>query len=208
MCNHYRAAISKLNLQHEVYGFEEFSHTKLDIFPDRMAPILRLHDGAPTWETARWGFPPPPHVSGAAPVTNTRNLTSAYWRPFLGPHHRCLVPFERFAEYEPAREDGGRRREVWFRVTDGRPAAFAGVWCDWQGRRGTKKEPVDGRHLLFSFLTCAPGDLVRPYHPKAQPVVLIGRQAMEHWLTAPAAEVPEVAQAVEDGEIELVGEEG
>ncbi len=203
MCNHYRAAVAKLGLSDEVFGFDPFSQTKLDIFPDRLAPIVRRVEGKPTWMPARWGFPPPPTVTSKAPVTNTRNLSSAYWRPFLGPAHRCLVPFEAFAEYEPVRADGGRRREVWFRVTGGRPAALAGVWCEWEGRRGTVKDPVDGRHLLFSFLTCQPGDLIRPYHEKAQPVVLIGRQAMEYWLDAPSSEVPGLARAAEDGELEL-----
>jgi putative SOS response-associated peptidase YedK len=51
-------------------------------------------------------------------------------------------------------------------------AAFAGIWRPWTGVRGTKADPVEGEHLLYSFLTSEPKDVVGPIHPKAMPVIL------------------------------------
>jgi hypothetical protein len=30
---------------------------------------------------------------------------------------------------------------------------FAGIWREWEGDRGTKTNPLPGKHLVFSFLT-------------------------------------------------------
>ena len=31
--------------------------------------------------------------------------------------------------------------------------AFAGIWCNWHAVRGTKKNPEEGEHRLYGFLT-------------------------------------------------------
>jgi putative SOS response-associated peptidase YedK len=74
----------------------------------------------------------------------------------------------------------------WFALGDDRPLfAFAGIWRPWTGTRGTKAAPVEGEHLLFSFLTTEPNDVVRPIHAKAMPVILTEPREFEAWLTAP-----------------------
>lgn len=199
MCNRYRAAIRKLGLGNEVFGFEEFSETDIEIFPDRPAPIVRMIDGIPTWRRMRWGLPAP---QGDQPITNVRNLASPWWQRWLGPANRCLVPFDRFAEYGPGPSP---RKLVWFRVTEDQPVAFAGIWRGWEGTRGPKSAPVTGYHDLFAFLTTEPNDLVGGVHEKAMPVILIGAQAMRDWLTAPASAVPALAAAIESEAMEIVG---
>lgn len=57
MCNHYRNDIRKLGLSREIYGFGEFSELPLDIYPNRLAPVIVLEDGAPIWRVMRCGFP-------------------------------------------------------------------------------------------------------------------------------------------------------
>src|SRR5215208_2640142 len=53
------------------------------VYPDTMAPIIRLDDnGARDLTMMRWGFPPPPK-GGPRPVTNVRNTKSSYWRNWL-----------------------------------------------------------------------------------------------------------------------------
>ena len=69
---------------------------------------------------------------------------------------------------------------------------FAGIWRSWSGDYGSKKEPNEGKHLLFSFLTTEPNDVVRPVHAKAMPVVLIGNEAQQEWLSAPAERIAEI----------------
>src|SRR5579862_2541272 len=56
------------------------------IFPNRMAPIVRVGaDGVRELLMARWGFPPP-EIPGSKPknpyLTNVRNTDSRYWRTY------------------------------------------------------------------------------------------------------------------------------
>ena len=47
------------------------------------------------------------------------------------------------------------------------------------------RKPIQGEHLLFSFLTTDANDVVRPIHAKAMPVMLTEPEEFEQWLTAP-----------------------
>ena len=50
------------------------------IFPDQMAPIVRVTpDGERELVMARWGMPGPPQFGGQT-VTNIRNVKSPHWR--------------------------------------------------------------------------------------------------------------------------------
>ncbi len=160
------------------------------IFPDNPAPIIRTGgDGMLELAMARWGMPSPPSIAGP-PITNIRNLASPHWQAWSGPAHRCLVPFTSFSEYAPEPDPGtGRRDIVWFARDEARSlAVFAGLWCRWTGRRGTRAAPVDGQHELFGFLTCAPNAVVEPIHPKAMPVILTTAEERDAWLRAPWSE--------------------
>lgn len=44
-------------------------------------------------------------------ATNIRNVNSAHWKRWLGPEHRCLVPFTSFSEYDAI---DGKKVPVWF----------------------------------------------------------------------------------------------
>lgn len=154
------------------------------IFPDQLAPVIRQdRDGARTMLNMRWGFPPPPNL-GTRPVTNIRNVASPYWRGWLKPEYRCVVPATSFCEYT----DSTPKVPHWFALgPDREPFAFAGIWRPWTGTRGTKVAPEQGEHLLFAFLTTDANATVRPVHAKAMPVILTG-EACDTWLTAPAAD--------------------
>jgi putative SOS response-associated peptidase YedK len=146
------------------------------IFPDQMAPVVHADgNGGRTLEMMRWGFPPPPGGAGQ-PVTNIRNVASAYWRPWLTPRWRCLVPASSFCEYT----DSAPKLPHWFGLDGDRSVfAFAGLWRPWSGlRKGETKE-----HRLFAFLTTEPNALVRPIHARAMPVIL-GEAEWDRWLAA------------------------
>ena len=158
------------------------------IFPDQLAPVVRLNgEGERAIEMMRWGFPPPPNVAGRS-VTNVRNTSSSYWRGWLKPAYRCLVPAISFCEYQD-----GSKVPTWFALGPDRPLfAFAGIWRPWTGVKGTKAErqaliDLTGsdvqEHFLFAFLTADPNDLVRPVHAKAMPVMLTGEDC-DTWLEA------------------------
>ena len=76
------------------------------IFPDALAPVVRTaKDGVRELAMMRWGFPPPPNL-GSRPVTNVRNTNSGYWRGWLKPEYRCLVPVTSFCEYNARHRAG------------------------------------------------------------------------------------------------------
>ena len=132
-----------------------------DIFPDQMAPAIRNTPGGREL-TMRLGFPPPPGVPGRA-VTNIRNTGSGYWRAWMQPANRCLVPVTSFCEYAP----GKPAVPHWFALGQDRPLfAFAGLWRPWRGTRGTKADPAEGEHELFAFLTCESSAVVAPIPPQ------------------------------------------
>lgn len=185
MCTHYRSQHGP-DMIRTVFGAflnGPASNAGADVFPDRIAPVVRLEGGQRVIIDMRWGFPSPPAISGP-PVVNVRNVSSSYWRPWLKPEYRCLVPFTAFSEWEDTKP---KKTQRWFALGEDEPmTAFAGIWRPWSGVRGTKKDPIEGDHLLFSFLTCEPNDVVRPIHPKAMPVVLTDQGEWEAWLSAPA----------------------
>jgi hypothetical protein len=75
---------------------------------------------------------------------------------------------------------------VWFALNDDRPlAAFAGIWTEFKGDRGTKSMPIPEPHLVYGFLTTAPNAVVQPIHPKAMPVILTADEEHDVWMCAP-----------------------
>ncbi len=171
------------------------------VFPDGMAPIVRVVGGARELTTMRWGMPGP-SFTGGAPVTNVRNTKSPHWRRWLGPEHRCLVPVTSFCEYADTKP---RKTPTWFALDDSRPLfAFAGIWTSWTGTRGTKAEPVEGEHELYGFLTTEANGVVGPVHPKAMPVLLTTPDEFATWLEAPWAEASALQRPLPDAMMRIV----
>jgi putative SOS response-associated peptidase YedK len=79
------------------------------IFPDQVAPVVRINEGDDRELTMmRWGMPNPPQFPGI--TTNIRNTGSPHWRRWLAPESRCLVPMSSFCEYadtKPKRRRSG-----------------------------------------------------------------------------------------------------
>jgi len=99
------------------------------------------------------------------------------------------------------------KTQRWFAESDDDPmAAFAVIWRRWTETRGMKKGPIEGEHLLFSFLTSKPNAVVRPIHPKAMPVVMTIPGEWETWLHAPVEIALELQRPLpEDRGLRLVG---
>ena len=57
-----------------------------------------------------------------------------------------MVPANSFAEYAPELSPETKKRDVvWFALNEGRPLfAFAGMWTEFKGDRGTKSKPIPG----------------------------------------------------------------
>jgi putative SOS response-associated peptidase YedK len=83
-------------------------------------------------------------------------------------------------------------------------AAFAGIWRPRIGVRGTKTDPVEGEHLLYSFLTSEPNGVVGPIHPEAMSVILTTPKEYDVWLNAPTEEVLKLQRPVPDDMLMIV----
>jgi putative SOS response-associated peptidase YedK len=137
------------------------------VFPDFPAPVVRNVGADRELTMMRWGSP--------------------HWRGWLKPENRCLVPFNSFAEYAPEPNPETKKKDVvWFALYDDRPlTAFAGIWTEFKGDRGTKSKPIPGPHLVYGFLTTSPNAVVEPIHPKAMPVMLTTDEERDVWMRAP-----------------------
>jgi len=57
---------------------------------------------------------------------------------------------------------------------------------------------------LFGFLTTEANAVVAPYHPKAMPVILEGREEIETWLTAPTPVALQLQRPLQESSLEVL----
>jgi putative SOS response-associated peptidase YedK len=93
----------------------------------------------------------------------------------------------------------------WFAIDENRPLfAVAGIWRPWTGARGPKSAPIEGEHLLYSILTCAANDLVRPIRSKAMPAALTNEDEWDQWLGAPVDEALKLQRSLPNETMRVV----
>jgi len=145
-------------------------------------------------------------IRQSGPSTNVRNVKSSYWKRWLQPEQRCLVPSTSFCEYQDKPDPKTKRKTPhWFALSDKRPIFFfAGIWRPWTSTRGTKADSVEGDHVLFSFLTCDSNKVVEPVHAKAMPVILTTKEEYETWLTAPVEKALKLQRPLADKLLKVV----
>lgn len=195
------------------------------VFPDYKAPIVRIGEGGRELALARWGMPSSAQALMEAtkkraakleakgkPVnfkellrmepdsgtTNIRNVKSKHWTRWLGPEHRCVVPFNSFSEFNKA--EGG---DIWFAIDESRPLlCFAGLWTSWTSVRKVKEGETTND--LFAFLTTEANAEVGVVHSKAMPVILTTPEEVEIWMKAPAEEALKLQRPLPNGTLQIV----
>ena len=96
---------------------------------------------------------------------------------------RCLVVADGFYEWQQ-QENKKQKQPFYFRLSDGEPFAFAGLWEHWQDATGEEIESC-------TVLTTEANDLMRPIHNR-MPVILEPKN-YDLWLDAEATK-PELLQ--------------
>lgn len=138
---------------------------RYNIAPTQLVPAVVQGEEGLRLGALRWGLiPAGASVPGSgARLINARSETVDRRPAFARPFHdrRCWVLADGF--YEWYTDESGARVPVHFRLTDGRPFAFAALWDRWQGG----EEDI----LSCTILTTEPNEDVRPVHDR-MPVIL------------------------------------
>lgn len=140
---------------------------RYNIAPSQPVVALRRIVGRdqPMLDILQWGLVPAwakdPNV--AYRMINARSETAAEKPSFRHAfkYRRCLIPATGFYEWKG---EGSAKQPFHFRLSDGRPFAFAGLWEHWQNRDGSELETC-------TILTTAANPFMAKYHLR-MPVIL------------------------------------
>lgn len=83
---------------------------------------------------------------------------------------RCLIPADGWYEWK---KSGTRKMPFYFRLKDGAPFAFAGLWEHWQGKEGEEVESC-------TIITTQANDATAPIHDRMP--AIIGPKDFDLWL--------------------------
>lgn len=149
---------------------------RFNIAPTQAVAVVWLRPGRMARELAilQWGLIPSwaddPAIGSR--LINARAETVAEKPAFRSAfkHRRCLMLADGFYEWQGK---GKQRQPYYFRMQDGRPFAFAGLWERWMGADGSDIETC-------ALITTEANSLVRRTHER-MPVILQPRD-YDLWL--------------------------
>ncbi len=170
MCYRYVMHLEALQVLAERLGISRPVEwrSRYNLAPSELVPVVR---GCPTADaiemvTLRWGLVPAwakEAAAGRAPA-NARAESLASRPTFREAfrRRRCLVPASGFYEWQGR---SGSRQPYLFRLRDGSPLCFAGLW-------ETSRDPAGDRVMeTCAIITTAPNELVGRIHDR-MPAIL------------------------------------
>jgi putative SOS response-associated peptidase YedK len=151
-------------------------HPRYNVAPTQ--PVLAVaNNGERAAEWMRWGLIPfwakDPSIGGR--MINARSETITEKPAFKNAFHkrRCLLLADGFYEWKKGAGPKGRSQPYFFRLADGKPFAFAGLWEFWRSPEGEEIRSC-------TIITTEANGVVRPVHER-MPVMLTG-DALWAWL--------------------------
>jgi putative SOS response-associated peptidase YedK len=189
MCGRFLLAVDP-NILREIFALIEAPapQPRYNIAPTQ--PVLAVRqgpDGSRTASLLRWGLVPSwaREIQAGSPLINARSETAAEKPAFRTAlrRRRCLVPANGFYEWQ---RQGRTRQPFCFRMAEGEPFAFAGLWEQWASPDGKTVESC-------AILTTEANELVRPVHDRMP--VIVPRDEFAHWLH-PSVQDPGLLQPI------------
>lgn len=174
MCGRYTliqpaAAIASFGLN-EIPNLEP----RYNIAPTQLVPaILQSSDHLRQFQNLRWGLIPfwAKEPSIGARLINARAETVSEKPSFRSAfrHRRCLIITDGFYEWQ---RQGSKKQPFYFRLQNGQPFAFAGLWEHWKSS--------DTQITSCTIVTTQANEILRPIHDR-MPVILNPKD-YELWL--------------------------
>jgi putative SOS response-associated peptidase YedK len=180
MCGGYTVKTQRSRLA-GLFGFPDETPElpfRYNVRPTQAVPVVRpAAAGGRELVTLEWGLIPSWSRDGKGYI-NARGDTVAEKPAFRSAFRkrRCLLVADGFYEWQKA---VGRKQPWHFRLKDGGPFAFAGLWEPWKNGEGKAVETC-------ALITTEPNDVVKPVHDR-MPVIL-DSAAYVAWLD-PSAEI-------------------
>ena len=151
-----------------------------NVAPTQQILAVRIQNDVKSCVALRWGLVPSWARDTKTLLINARADT-LWSKPAFraaAKRRRCLVLADGYYEWKAA---GGKTKQpYYFRLADGMPFAFAGIWENWTG----EAEPLES----CAIVTTEANDMAAEVHNR-MPVILRGSEA-DAWLD-PAIEEPE-----------------
>ena len=171
MCGRFTLILDPADLRKELNLGEipEGLPPRYNVAPSQPVAVVR-DAGARAVEFFQWGLIPSwaKDPSIGSRMINARSETllekPSYKTAFS--RRRCLVLADGFYEWRHPAGKNARPQPYYFRLADGKPFAFAGLWDFWQSGDGSEVSSC-------TIITCPANERVGAYHDR-MPVILDG----------------------------------
>lgn len=172
---------------------------RYNIAPTQWSPvILQIKGQAAQIRWMRWGLVPSwsKDTDRAARLINARIETAPEKPSFRDAwlSRRCVVLVDGYYEWRQVGKSG--KEPYLFRLKDGEPMAFAGLWERWTAPKERESAGENKELRTFTILTTTPNSLAATVHDR-MPVIL-DRQTAPKWLAEQVSYPPKYASSAQN----------